>query len=160
MIIRREQPRDHDAIRSVVEGAFGGPAEARLVDDLRHQGALAVSLVAEIEDRILGHIALSALTSPQRALALAPLAVAPPFQRLGIGSALVREAIDLCGHSGAAAIFVLGDPGYYGRFGFSADAAAPFPSPYAGRHFMMLRVTSREIAIEPVVYADSFGRLG
>ncbi len=116
MIIRPEQQADHDAIRQLLNEAFGGAAEARLVDELRSAGELKVSLVAEIEDRILGHVALSTLTSPQWALALAPLAVLPSKQQRGIGSALVREAIDICGQSAVEMIFVLGDPAYYRRF--------------------------------------------
>ena len=157
--IRPERAGDHAAIRSVVGEAFGGAQEAHLVDDLRSGGALAVSLVAEHKGRICGHVALSWLRSPPHALALAPLAVSRDHQRRGIGSTLVHGAIDLAQQQDAKIIFVLGDPGYYKRFGFSAEVAAPFPSPYAGPHFMARRLTANEAAIAPVIYADAFNRL-
>jgi putative acetyltransferase len=159
VIIRAETPADPAAIGAVLVEAFGGEQEAALVEDLRQDGALTVSLVAEIEGRIVGHVALSALKSPLCALALAPLAVSTTRQRQGIGSALIRSAIDGAGVLGAKLIFILGDPNYYRRFGFTIETAAPFPSPYAGPYFMALKLTANDVAPEPVIYADAFDRL-
>jgi putative acetyltransferase len=159
VIIRAETPGDRSAIRDVVVEAFTGTQEADLIEGLRRDGALAISLVAEMDGRICGHVALSRLKSPSCALALAPLAVASVRQRQGIGSTLVRSAIDAAKLDRAEMIFVLGEPGYYGRFGFTIEAAAPLPSPYAGPHFMALKLFSRADPIGPVVYADAFDAL-
>lgn len=142
MIIRSEAPDDRAAIHELVSAAFGEAAEAELVDELRRSGDLTLSLVAVERGRIIGHIALSRMKAPFPALALAPLAVAPSRQRQGVGSALVREAARRAGAEGWSAIFVLGDPGYYRRFGFQVQAAGSFTSPYAGPHFMALALTS------------------
>jgi putative acetyltransferase len=75
---------------------------------------------------------------PWRAAALAPVAVHPGAQRGGTGGALIQTGLDQLRAMGIAASFVLGHPAYYPRFGYSADAAAPFASPYAGPHFMAL----------------------
>ncbi len=154
--------RDDDAggIRTVHLSAFGQPAESRLVDLLTAGGHVALSIVADLGVAIVGHVLLSRLDSPEGALALAPLAVLPSHQRLGIGSTLVETAINLARKRGATAIFVLGDPASYSRFGFSVAAARPFPSPYAGEHFMALMLTHPPIAPAQVVYPPPFAALG
>jgi putative acetyltransferase len=78
------------------------------------------------------------MSAPFHALGLAPLSVLPQWQRRGIGSALVKSAVQRARARECRAIFVLGDPDYYGRFGFRTDLAAGFSSPYAGPHFMVL----------------------
>lgn len=128
--IREEGPGD--ALGPLLGAAFGGPDEARILAALRRDGDLALSLVAEAAGTLLGHVALSPLRGDlPGAVALAPLAVAPRAQRRGIGSALVRAALD---RAGEATVVVLGDPGYYGRFGFRP--VADWDSPYAGPHLM------------------------
>jgi putative acetyltransferase len=136
-VIRDEARADEPAIHEIHVLAFPGPDEARLVDALRQSGDAAISLVAVRGDRILGHILLSRLTAPMRALSLAPVAVRPEFQRRGIGSALVRGGLDRARRDGWEAVFVLGDVRYYSRFGFSVEAARGYLSPYTGEHFMM-----------------------
>ena len=127
-ICRPELPDDAPAIAALVTAAFGNPAEAGLVDALRRASALVLSLVATSHGEVVGHVALSPVEvagkpGQRRWLGLGPLAVAPALQRRGIGKALVRRALELAGEGGAAAVFVLGDPHYYGGLGF--DAAAP-----------------------------------
>lgn len=136
-IIRDEAERDHDAVRGVHRLAFAGEDEARLVDALRQAGDVAVSLVADHGERIVGHILFSRLEAPMRALALAPLGVRPDHQRRGIGSALVRRGLDRARRGGWAAVFVLGEPAYYERFGFDLDAASGYACAYAGPYFMI-----------------------
>ena len=143
MIVRSQTQQDDRAVFEVVACAFGRRAEAQLVDALRQAGDLVVSLVAEEEGRVIGHVGLSRMEAPFPALALAPLSVSPPRQRKGVGSSLVREAIRRAGGESWSAIFVLGNPDYYRRFGFDVDAAAGFSSPYAGRHFMMLPLSPK-----------------
>ena len=160
MQIRPETPADHAAIRAVVFAAFARPDEADLVDQLRHDGDATISLVAEAEGEIIGHVLLSPMTAPFAALGLAPLSVLPAHQQHGVGSALMHAAIAQARTASAAAIFLLGDPAYYRRFGFSAEAAKPFASPYAGPHFQLLRLSDRPLPTErPVAYAPAFARL-
>ncbi len=145
MIIRDEALGDQPAIHEVHARAFRGPAEAKLVDNLRQSGDVVISLLAAGGDRSLGHILLSKLRAPMRALALGPVAVLPDFQRQGIGSALIREGLERARHDGWEAVFVLGDAGYYSRFGFSVEAALGYLSPYSGEHLLMMALGPRDI---------------
>jgi putative acetyltransferase len=122
--IRHERPDDYLMVRDVNERAFGGPAEARLVDMLRAANKVLVSLVALDRDRVVGHILFSPVTvaeAPEnfRGVGLAPLSVLPEFQRRGIGSRLIREGLEACKREGYDAVVVLGHIKYYPRFGFS-----------------------------------------
>jgi putative acetyltransferase len=139
--VRDESPRDWKAVYQVVASAFGQLAEAELVKELREAGDSVVSLVADEDDQVVGHILLSRMDAPFPALALAPVSVIPTRQRSGIGSSLVSKAVSRARSDGWAAIFVLGDPNYYERFGFDREAAAGFTSPYAGSHFMVLKLS-------------------
>lgn len=160
MQIVEDSPAVHEEIFGVLVDAFGQDGEAKLVDELRREGDLTVSLAAESGGFICGYVALSRLYSPANALALAPVAVLKAAQRAGVGSALVRCAIERAQALGSDVIFVLGDPRFYTRFGFSTESAAGFLSPYTGPHFLALRLTQREVAPAPVVYASAFEKLG
>ena len=123
MIIREEQSDDVHAIRRVILEAFDGAAEADLVDKLRANGKLTVSLVAELEDQVVGHILFTEVTIDDahrrpKALGLAPMAVLSEFQRKGVGSALMRRSLERCRELGHDAIVVVGHPEYYPKFGF------------------------------------------
>jgi putative acetyltransferase len=137
LLIREETDRDHEAVRLVNRLAFGKDAEARLVDALRDGGFSRVSLVAEQDGQVVGHILFSDLSNVTAsgtvaALALAPMAVLPGFQRQGIGSALVRRGLEVCRERGHRIVVVLGHADFYPRFGFSAKLAARLESPYGG----------------------------
>ncbi len=123
MLIRAEKDTDRAAIHAVNAAAFPTPAEADLVDALRRQAHPLISLVAERDGTILGHILFSPVALDSRPdlriMGLAPMAVAPEHQRSGIGSALVRAGLDECRQRGFSAAVVLGHPEYYPRFGFS-----------------------------------------
>lgn len=137
--IRDETARDRDAIRALHRAAFADePAVVSIVDDLNRSGDAVISLVAEHETNIVGHVLFSRLGAPMRALTLSPLGVHPDVQRAGIGSALVRKGLDRARHDEWQAVFVLGSPAYYGRFGFNAPAAEGYTSPYYGWPFMAL----------------------
>jgi len=138
MLIRPEAPCDHHALRALHRACFPTPAESQLVDRLRADGDGVISLLASDGDRPIGHVLLSRLRAPFRALALAPLAVAESHRRKGVAAALVRRALAEASGMGWQAVFVLGDPAYYSRFGFSAELARGFQSPYAGPHLMAL----------------------
>jgi putative acetyltransferase len=115
------------------------------VDALRRADALTVSAVAVVGSRIVGHIAFSPVTiDDHSALALAPVAVEPTSQRQGIGAALIRWGLDECRRLEHGIVIVLGEPAYYGRFGFTPAAQfgidCPFPVP--SEAFMVLELFS------------------
>jgi putative acetyltransferase len=121
--ILHERPEDANAIRFVLEEAFGISNEADLVDALRRRGALTLSLVALRENEVVGYIVFSTVTiesaeSSFNAIALGPMAVLPPYQGKGIGSQLVRIGLERCRQAGHEIVVVLGYPDFYGRFGF------------------------------------------
>ena len=140
--IRPERPQDFDAARAVHEQAFGADSpEGALVEALRAEGAHVpeLCLVALDGDEVVGHIVFSRarLASGHEVLALAPMAVAPGFQRAGVGSRLAREAIQRARATDYPLVVVLGHPGYYPRFGFVPAAALGIepPDPAWGEHF-------------------------
>jgi putative acetyltransferase len=148
---RLEREGDQDAISSVVRLAFGREDEARLVDRLRDGGWSRVSLIAEQDGQVVGHVLFSDLrivsdAGTTASLALAPMAVLPDFQSSGIGTRLIEDALRLCRQQGHAIVIVLGHQHYYPRFGFSADLAKPLESPYAGDSFMALELVPGALA--------------
>lgn len=131
MDIRPEQPEDFDAIRALTTEAFAtaphsSGTEAAIVDGLRTAGALTLSLVAAEEGEIVGHVAFSPVTidgAERDWFGLGPVSVRSSRQRGGIGSGLIREGLRRLRENGAAGCVLLGDPAYYGRFGFATDPA-------------------------------------
>ena len=137
MSIRPATPRDRDAIRLVEQNAFGQQAEAGLVDALIAADDAIVELVAEEDGQIIGHVLFSRLFVQEGgrefpAVALAPLAVDPSFHGTGIGGALIREGHIRLKAAGETLSIVLGDPAYYGRFGYAHARAAGFESVWQG----------------------------
>ena len=117
--VRSEGPDDVGAIRDVHRRAFGGDLEGQIVDALRANGALLLSLVATIEARVVGHIAYSPATvGSVRGAALGPMGVLPEWQRRGTGSALISEGNRRIANREFPFIVVVGHAGYYPRFGF------------------------------------------
>src|SRR5215468_4995121 len=120
MIVRSEKPEDIPAIRVVNERAFGGAAEADLVDALRRNGKTAISLVAEDDGRVIGHILFSPVSIQSRetgeieltGVGLAPVAVVPERQNQRIGSMLVEHGLRRCREAGHLFVVVLGHPDY------------------------------------------------
>jgi len=159
MRIVDEHPGHEASIRLVITNAFGREVEARLVDDLRLATDLAISLVADEAGEICGHVALSRLKAPSRALALAPVSVLKAKQRQGIGSALIRRAIENARDAGYDIIFVLGEPDYYKRFGFETEEAALFRAPFSGQYFMALNLVGRPVSPADVIYPHAFDAL-
>lgn len=135
IIIRPEKEADFDTVRQVNTLAFGGAAEATLVDALRKSAELCISLVAVDDNQIVGHILFSEVTiesgdSASPALGLAPMAVLPEYQRQGLGSELVRAGLRECQRIGANVVVVLGHPEYYPRFGFVPASQKGLTSEY------------------------------
>jgi len=146
--IRHELPTDIKDIHALEAEAFGRRQEADLVDRLRADGALWLSQVAFVDDRIVGHAAYSLIKISQNSdkwtfPALGPIAVAPANQRRGIGSAWIRAGIEIVREAGFGLLFLVGHPAYYPRFGFQPALPLGFSSDYVkpgGRHehFMAL----------------------
>lgn len=122
MRIRPEETADAPMVRAVNEAAFESSEEADIVDALRKREKSLVSLVAEADGEVVGHIVFSPVTVSANPgvllMGLGPMSVLPNHQQKGIGSALVREGLDRCLSIGCSAVVVLGHPDYYPRFGF------------------------------------------
>ncbi len=129
LIIRTEVRSDYPGIRQVHLEAFANhpyshQTEHLIVDALRDAGALTISLVAERENAVVGHIAFSPITidgEDVRWYILGPVGVLPSLQRQSIGSALVKRGLELLRASGAHGCMLVGPPEYYQRFGFRHD---------------------------------------
>ena len=144
MVVRPERGEDRAAIRSVITDAFAMAEhadgnEAQIVEALRIAGALTLSLVAEADGEIVGHVAFSPVRVAGHAgryFGLGPVAVSPSQQNHGTGTALIREGLERVDADGAEGCVVLGNPGYYRRFGFVSDPALTYAgqaSPYFQR---------------------------
>jgi putative acetyltransferase len=133
--IRNELPADVPAIEAVTTAAFlNAPHTAHneqfIVSALREAAQLMVSLVAVAEGNVIGHVAVSPVSISQGTpgwCGLGPISVLPAHQGRGVGAGLMREALRILREMGAAGCVVLGEPAYYGRFGFLADPALAFP---------------------------------
>ncbi len=135
LTVRLAEERDRQVIRDVEERAFGGMGEATLVDSLVAADDAVLELVAEREGEIVGHILFSRVfveAGDDRfpGVALAPAAVLPDWQGKGVGRAMIRDAHKRLQAAGEKLSVVLGDPAYYGRFGYEHGRAAGFASTY------------------------------
>ncbi len=164
--IRLETPKDVNAIRGINLLSFGRTEEAALVDALREAGRLTFSLVAELDDEIIGHIAFSPVriegrAGEIRALGLGPLAVTPAHQHTGIGTQLMQSGLLICRSQGYGLVFVLGHPDYYHLFGFGAASRAGLRWEHAApdEAFMVKELVPGALAqVQGVVkYAPEFG---
>ncbi len=152
MHIRNEQPGDAEAITRIQYAAFKGhpmhkpgaePTEPAMVERLRADGALSLSLLAEDGQAALGHIALSPARIGAAASGwylLGPVGVVPERQGQGIGSALVREALDRMRAAGALGVVLVGDPAFYARFGFRSLPGLAYPG-VPGQYVLALAFT-------------------
>ncbi len=154
MNVRDKSSEERGAIRSIHEAAFERPDEADLVGRLHDEGVVLASLVAELEERMVGHILFSRMwietdTGTVSAVALAPLAVLPEQQRQGIGGRLIRHGLHRLRGRGEQTVIVVGHPDYYPRFGFSTDTARSLASPFPVEAFMALELpSSRRVACD------------
>ncbi len=151
--VRLDTSADRAVVHAIHAAAFGRPDEADLVENLRAEGVVLESLVAQVEDgrsgaqRIVGHILFSRMgidtdAGSIPAVALAPVAVLPEYQCRGIGGRLIREGLDLLRHRGERIVIVLGEPDYYSRFGFSCEKAQTLRSPFPPEAYMALELTA------------------
>ena len=164
--IRPEQPDDIPAVRRVHEAAFPTAAEAKLVDRLRSNGKAAVSLVAHDETDIVGHILFTPVTldppAAVMAFGLAPMAVLPGHEKHGVGRRLVQNGLAECHSRGACMVVVLGDPPYYGRFGFERASRHGLRNAFGVEEEFMVFMLDARAHPEPgtlVKYAPEFSAL-
>ena len=145
MDIRPARPEDVPALDSFLRQSFGA-GEADLVRRLCIDGDMVLTMVATDPDlvgaAVFSRMAVDVNGCEIAAVALAPLAVAGPWRRQGVGEALVAAGHDALAKAGWVLSLVLGDPAYYGRFGYAADLAQGFDSPYAGENLMALPLQS------------------
>ncbi len=133
--IRPETKEDIRKIWQVNASAFDTEAEANLVDNLRKSGASLISLVAEANKKVVGHILFSPVTlsgkrKDVKIAGLAPMAVMRDYQKQGIGTALVKKGLKHCKSKGYQAAVVLGHPDYYPRYGFVPGSRFGIKSKY------------------------------
>lgn len=134
MILRPEQAADIAAIRAITQAAFATApysdgSEGQIIDQLRADDDLAMSLVADQDGAVVGQVTLTAVSigdSKSGWFGIGPIAVAPEKMGQGIGSALMKAAIDHLNTIGAAGVVLVGDPAYYARFGFVADGSVTY----------------------------------
>ncbi|ASY62909.1 GCN5-related N-acetyltransferase [Sinorhizobium sojae CCBAU 05684] len=163
MIIRPEREGDVVAIGAVTAAAFAGhphsdQTEALIIERLRAENALSVSLVAEEAGEVIGHIAFSPVTitpADDGWYGLGPVSVRPDRQGRGVGSDLIRQGVERLKNMGAAGCVVVGEPAFYGRFGFRDEPALVFPG-VAPQYFMALGLSGAMVS-GTVVYHSAFG---
>lgn len=168
MEVRVEKSEDIEAIRRVNIAAFGRESEANLVDQLRGI-ASTFSFVAIESEQIVGHIFFSPVViegefaNNLAILGLAPVAVLPDYQRQGIGSLLIPYGLEKCAQLGFKAVFVLGSPEYYGRFGFTPAKEKELRCEYKvpDEAFMVLELESGALegCVGMVKYRSEFNKL-
>jgi putative acetyltransferase len=162
--IRSETPTDLRAIREINEQAFGQKLEADLVDAIRASDRFVpeLSLVAEDGDELVGHVLLSYVDlepGSHQILQLGPLAVRPPQQRRGVGTALMIEALRLAEKRGEPMVMIEGNPAYYGRFGFrrSLELGIEPPPRVEAKYFMVRTLRAYDAALRGrAVYSEAF----
>ena len=163
MRVRPEQPADIPAITAVTIAAFAlaehaGHNEHLIVDALRRSGQLAVSLVAEDDAGVLiGHVALSPVAVSDGArdwYGLGPISVVPVRQGRGVGTLLMQAALKTLRRLDAAGCVLVGDPGYYVRFGFRNEPALVYPG-LPAKYFQAIAFKG-EVPRGTVAYHESF----
>jgi putative acetyltransferase len=147
LIVRPESTEERAIVHRVNEAAFGRCDEADLVDNLRAEGVVLESLVAEMDHRVVGHILFSRMwietvSESVLAVALAPMAVLPEYQRRSVGGRLIQAGLDQLRVRGESIVIVLGHPDYYPRFGFSCVKTRHLASPFPPGAFMALDLSS------------------
>ncbi len=173
IVLRNETGADHEAVHALLCDSFPSAAEAALVHRLRNAGALTLSMVAEVDSRVVGYIGFSPVTvegevngkpATHEALGLAPLAVTPAHREQGLGAALTRTALKHLKADGHTRLCVLGDPRFYARFGFEPaekyGVRYEVDTPPGMFRVLALKPWAWSNAAGTVHYHEEFSRLG
>jgi len=161
--IRVEQPADSKIIYRLTQIAFEPKAfsdgtEADVINRLRDAGDLTLSLVAELNSEIVGHVAFSPVTIGQFAndwYGLGPVSVHPDHQLTGIGSALIIEGLKRLQERGAEGCALIGDPKYYSRFGFVSNGEVTYSD--VPNHIVQWLSFGEQRPIGELIFHDAFG---
>lgn len=154
---RQSTPADLQALRDL-EPLSGLSARPGFTEALLLAPAETLSIVAELDGKIIGHILLTAITGPDKALALAPLAILPAWRDMQVGTELVRHALQLAREQGWKSVFVSGQPDYYCRFGFRSHTADRAKVDWQGPRFLALELENGALEnwAGPLEYPDAF----
>ena len=160
-VIRLTKPDDLGDILSLNDLAFGQEDESGIVQTLEDDGDSLLSLVADADGRIVGHIQFFPIdvisTGPAAQFAgLGPMSVHPDTQRTGIGGALINAGLDRLKQQGVQRVFVLGHTDYYPRFGFSVDQTAGFAAAWGGPAFMAIQLNAGGPDFGELIYPGAF----
>jgi putative acetyltransferase len=163
VIIRPERPDDIEAISTITEMAFrtcpyGEHTEQFIIEALRRAGALSVSLVAELDTQVAGHIAFSPVEISDGSsgwYALGPVSVVPELQGQGIGQALVNAGLDELHSLEAAGCVLVGEPGFYRRFGFCSRPELTMDG--VPQEVVLSLPFGKNSAIGKIVHHEAFG---
>ena len=164
--IRPESPSDIPAIHALTKAAFldapyAAHTEQFIVDALREAGVLSISLVAEDQGILVGHVAISPVSISDGAAGwygLGPISVAPERQRQGIGSRLMVEVLQRLRKKGASGCVLVGDPAFYGRFGFKPEERLDLPG-VSPEYFLVISF-SRSLPQGTVTFHEAFDAEG
>ena len=155
--IRTEEAKDCEIIYDLTKRAFApmpfaAGDEQDLINSLRDNGALSLSLVAEYEDQIIGHVAFSPAIAKDDSgpwYGLGPVSVAPEFQSQGVGSALINQGLDMLRKEGTAGCILVGNVDYYKRFGFEqAPTSCPTNEPKDNYMILPMAVSKTSSVID------------
>lgn len=157
---RESVPADLPAIKALEQTVYTA-AVAGLSGTLIGGPAETLSCVADLDGQVIGHILLTPIAGPERALALAPHAILPAWRDMQIGTELVRHALALARLQGWSSVFVFGQPDYYCRFGFKSHTADGAEVDWQGPRFLALELVDSALAgwSGPLVYPDGFRAL-
>jgi putative acetyltransferase len=157
--VRDATSADHASIGELNTRAFGRPDEARIVVELRAEGAVMMELVAEMDGQVVGHCMFYAVRvfGKLGCIGLGPMCVEPWIQKEGVGKALIHYGLTYLQKEGVSIVFVLGHPDYYTKFGFTTEATADFQAPYSGPAFMAVRLRYGPPMSGRLLFPEAFG---
>lgn len=158
-VIRVALQSDKPAIQELNIRAFGKEDEARIIRQLEADGDVIIQLVAEMEDRIVGHVLFYSLGVRGRlgCAGLGPMSVDPWVQKEGVGKQLVTQGLAMLREAGCSIVFVLGHEWYYPKFGFNLEATEPFQSAYKGPYFFAVRLRGGPPMSGELMFPAAFG---
>jgi putative acetyltransferase len=158
--VRSYEAADAEAVRRLNLARFESSAEADLTEKLRAGGHAEIELVADADGKIVGHVMLSRMMVPEKALGLGPVATAKDHENEGVASSLIESALALATAHDWQMVFLLGDPAFYERFGFSVEDAARFKSAYDGPYWQVSFLDEDAPRSGKAEYAAPFGEIG